>query len=134
MPARWRELRGVVRSGQGDFGHWLTRLKDHYRAKTGMDFFPGTLNVHLNEAYVFPPDALRLDKDEYGGLVSVRMTPCRIFGRAGYILRTEPRAGVEPADPCVLEVATDLGLRAAYGLKDGDLVSVEVPVASAQGV
>ena len=50
--------------------------------------------------------------------------PCRIFGRQAFILRTD---GAERDDRKTLEVAADIGLRLTYGLKDGDVVEVEVP-------
>ncbi|MBI3830664.1 MAG: DUF120 domain-containing protein [Planctomycetes bacterium] len=122
-----RTVKGRVTSGEGNFSFWIRKLSEYYHAKTGMTFFPGTLNVHLDEDYELPPDPLRLNKEEYGGEVSVQIVPCRIFGRTAFILRPVPRPGVEPNPKSVLEVATDIGLRVAYGLKDGDLVEVEVP-------
>lgn len=122
-----RTIQGRVASGEGNFGFWIAKLQDHYERKTGLRLFPGTLNVLLDEEYELPSDCTRLDKSEYGGLVSVRIVPCRIFGRAAFILRLEPRAGVEPAPKKLLEIATDIGLRKSHGLRDGDLVSVEVP-------
>jgi len=40
-------LRGRVRTGRGDFGKWIGRLQSHYREKTGLSLYPGTLNVEL---------------------------------------------------------------------------------------
>ena len=71
---------GRVVTGVGNFSYWIERLKDHYRRKTGMSLFPGTLNVCLEEEYSVPADALRLEAEEYGGTVSVNIVPCRIFG------------------------------------------------------
>lgn len=122
-----RTVKGRVASGEGNFSFWIEKLKDFYRAKTGMTFFPGTLNIHLDEDFELPPQPLRLNKEEYGGEVSVNIVPCRIFGRKAFILRTVPRLGVEPNPKNVLEVATDIGLRATYGLKDDDLVEVQIP-------
>lgn len=122
-----RTVHGRVASGTGSFSYWIGKLHDHYLRKTGLRLFPGTLNVELEEDYALPADALRLDKNEYGGLVTVQIAPCRIFDRQAFILRPEPRTGVEPAPKNLLEIATDIGLRAAYGLRDGDLVAVDVP-------
>ena len=121
-------LRGVVRSGKGDFSFWLDKLEAHYTRKTGMKLFPGTLNVHLIEqTFPIPQPCLRLEKEEYGGQVSVSMVPCRIFGRAAFILRTDTDTG-KLGDPseAILEIATDVKLREVYGLRDGDIVEVEV--------
>jgi riboflavin kinase len=38
-------LRGRVVSGLGNFSYWVKKLENHYFRKTGMHFYPGTLNV-----------------------------------------------------------------------------------------
>ena len=108
-------LQGVVRTGKGDFSFWLEKLADHYLRKTGMKFFPGTLNLHLiDQIYRLPPDGLRLEKEEYGGRVSVAIGECAIFGRKAFILRpdTDPGKLGDPPE-AILEIATDIGLREA---------------------
>src|SRR5439155_7920155 len=76
-------LRGIVRSGKGDFSFWLAKLESYYTQKTGMKLYPGTLNVHLRNAiFPTPKDSIRLEKEEYGGRVSVSMAP------AGYLAET----------------------------------------------
>lgn len=35
-------------------------------------------------------------------------------------------------DPWVVEIMCDVGLRAAYGLRDGDVVTFELPVESSE--
>jgi riboflavin kinase, archaea type len=120
-------LRGVVRSGRGDFGYWLAKLEPHYRRKTGMKLFPGTLNLELSEPFALPSGALRLEAHEYGGSVSVSIVPCRVFGRRAFILRTdasEQGTGHHPRS--LVEIATDVKLRDAHGLVDGDRVDVEI--------
>jgi riboflavin kinase len=117
-----------VVSGVGDFGEWIKRLSSLYEQKTGMRFYPGTLNVELREEYTLPADAIRLEADEYGGRVSVSIVPCRIFNRQAFLLRTdqnETGAGRHPRS--VVEIATDVRLRDAYQLKDGDWVEIDVP-------
>jgi riboflavin kinase len=47
-------LTGMVVTGVGNFSYWIERLKAHYRRKTGMSLFPGTLNVRLEEEYSVP--------------------------------------------------------------------------------
>jgi riboflavin kinase len=121
-------LRGRVTSGRGDFGYWIERLSSFYEQKTGMRFYPGTLNVELSSSYLVPADAMRLEASEYGGSVSVSIVPCRIFGRPAFLLRTDQNqdgTGHHPRN--IIEIATDIRLRDAYELKDGDLIDVQFP-------
>ena len=119
-------LRGKVVSGRADFGFWIERLGRFYEQKTGMRFYPGTLNVELPSPYSLPRRVIRLEAEEYGGRVSVSMVPCRIFGRKAFLLRTdqnEEGTGHHPRN--VIEIATDIRLRDAYHLNDGDPVEIE---------
>jgi riboflavin kinase len=118
-------LKGVVLSGMGNFSYWIEKLESFYSQKTGMRLYPGTLNLRLPEPYSLPADVIRLEKEEYGGTVSVSLLPCTIFGRRAFLLRTdknESGQGDHPRD--IIEIATDVKLRDAYGLKDGDEVEV----------
>jgi riboflavin kinase len=120
-------LRGVVRSGRGDFGFWLAKLEAYYRTKTGMTLFPGTLNLELTEPFLSPASSMRLDGNEYGGTVSVSVIPCRVFGRRAFILRTDANEqGTGDHPRTIIEIATDVKLRDTYHLADGDLVEVEL--------
>jgi cyanophycinase len=47
-------LKGKVVSGLGNFSFWIEKLHGYYKSKTGMDFFPGTLNIQLSEPYDVP--------------------------------------------------------------------------------
>jgi riboflavin kinase, archaea type len=121
-------MRGQVVSGKGDFGKWIQRLSSFYEQKTGMRLYPGTLNVQLTSEYSLPADVLRLEAHEYGGTVSVSIVPCRIFNRQAFLLRTdanETGTGYHPRN--IIEIATDIGLRDQYQLKDGDWVEIEFP-------
>jgi riboflavin kinase len=120
-------LKGTVVSGIGSFSYWLEKLESFYTQKTGMRFFPGTLNVCLDQPYSLPADVIRLEKEEYGGTVSVNMVPCRIFDRPAFLLRTdanEAGSGHHPKN--IIEIATDIKLREWYQLRDGDPVEVHL--------
>jgi riboflavin kinase len=119
-------LRGKVVSGIGNFSFWIDKLHDHYLRKTGMDLFPGTLNVSLAYPYTVPKDVLRLEGEEYGGDVSVNLVPCSIFGRRAFILRTDANEQGRGHHPnTIVEIATDVKLRDRYHLNDGDDVEIE---------
>jgi riboflavin kinase, archaea type len=119
---------GKVVSGMGNFSFWIEKLHDYYFHKTGMHFYPGTLNVELEQPYSLPKDVIRLEGHEYGGTVSVSMVPCTIEGRKAFLLRTdlnEQGRGHHPKT--IIEIATEVRLRDALGLKDGDVVVIEIP-------
>jgi riboflavin kinase len=121
-------VRGKVVSGRSDFGFWIQRLSSFYEQKTGMRLYPGTLNLELSSTYSIPPNALRLEASEYGGRVSVSIVPCRIFDRRAFLLRTDQNErGTGHHARKVIEIATDIRLRDAYQLSDGDWVEVEFP-------
>jgi riboflavin kinase, archaea type len=121
-------LKGKVVSGMGDFARWIEKLQDYYQRKTGMRLFPGTLNLELEHPYSVPADSLRLEKEEYGGTVSVNIVPCRVFGREAFILRPDRiESGHSFRPKTIIEVACDVKLRDLYGLEDGDTVEVELP-------
>ena len=121
------KLRGRVVSGMGNFSFWIEKLRNHYLRKTGMLLFPGTLNLQLEEPWFVPPGCLRLEGAEYGGTVTVNIVPCSVLGRAAFILRTtanEEGRGHHPRT--IIEIATDVKLRDAHQLSDGDWVDVEI--------
>jgi len=102
-----KKLVGKVCSGKGDFAQWIAKLNDHYRRKTGLALFPGTLNVRLDEPY-------HIEGAEHGGTVGVNLVPCRVFGRRAFILRTDKEEAGHGSHPFeVIEVATDIKLRQA---------------------
>jgi riboflavin kinase, archaea type len=121
-------LRGKVMSGRADFGIWIGRLSDLYQQKTGMQLYPGTLNVELPFPYSLPKNVTRLEADEYGGRVSVSIVPCRILDRSAFLLRTDQNEkGIGHHARNIIEIATDVRLRDAYHLQDGDWVDIEFP-------
>lgn len=121
-------LRGEIRTGVGNFSYWLPQTRTVLHSEDRHASVPGTLNVHLTGgSYPTPSNALRLEKEAYGGRVSVSIVPCKIAGRKAFILRPDTDTG-KYGDPPekVLEIATDVNLRDTYKLKDGDVIEVEV--------
>jgi riboflavin kinase, archaea type len=122
-----RLLKGKVVSGVGNFSYWIVKLQEYYFKKTGMKLFPGTLNIELEHPYSIPEKVIRLEKEEYGGTVSVNIVACSIFGRKAFILRTDKNEQEQGHHvKTIIEVATDVKLRDRYNLNDGDVVEVEV--------
>lgn len=120
-------LKGRVTSGIGDFSYWIEKLQDHYSKKIGMKLYPGTLNIELDKPYSLPEKRIRLEKEEYGGTVSINLVNCKILGRDAFILRTDKSEnGLGRHPKTIIEIACDIKLRDKYKLKDGDVVKVEV--------
>src|SRR3989338_1597615 len=119
-----KKLTGKIISGIGDFSKKMMEIPgylDAYERKLHMRFFPGTLNIVLEEPYSIPPDSMRLEKEEYGGTVSVYIVPCKMFGRQAYILRTEKNELESgPHSKNIIEVGCDIKLRDEFSLSDGD--------------
>jgi riboflavin kinase len=122
-----KTLRGKVVSGMGNFSYWIGQLQEHYKRKTGMALYPGTLNIELSEPFSFPANALRLEGSEYGSHVSVNILPCSVRGKQAYILRTDlSESGNGPHPKTIVEIATDVRLRDYFSLEDGDPLEVEM--------
>jgi len=120
-------LRGKVKSGMNSLSYWMEKLEKYYTEKTGMKLYPGSLNIELSEHYVLPSSVIRLEKEEYGGTVSVSILPCQIFGRKAFIIRTDKNASGTGDHPLnIIEVATDVKLRDEYNLSDDDIVEIYV--------
>ncbi|HYH86501.1 MAG TPA: DUF120 domain-containing protein [Pyrinomonadaceae bacterium] len=120
-----RVLKGKVVTGVGNFSFWIEKLRDHYRDKTGMQLFPGTLNIELDKPFDLPRERARLEAQEYGGTVSVNIVPCKVLGRRAVILRTD-KADSETQSRKIIEVACEVKLREQHQLRDGDVIEVEV--------
>ena len=83
--------------------------------------------MRLDEPYHLPPNPLRIEGAEYGGTVGLNLVPCTVFGRRAFILRTDKEEAGQGAHPFeVVELATDIKLRKAYGLIDGSTVEIEL--------
>ena len=120
-----QRLRGKVVWGRGEFSQWIEKLSALYARKTGVEFYPGTLNLQLDDPWTVPPNPIRLEGHEYGGHVSVNIVPCEFHGRRGFILRTDQNEHEELHHPrTILEVAADVRLRDEFGLRDGDYFEV----------
>jgi riboflavin kinase, archaea type len=120
-------LRGQVVSGMGNFSFWIEKLQDDYLRKTGMKFYPGTLNIRLDEPYSLPKQVIRLEASEYGGTVSVNIVPCTISGKDAFLLRTDANEQGRGHHPkTIVEIAADVRLRDFFSLQDGDFVEINI--------
>jgi len=126
-------LVGRVQSGEGDACRWLERFNAAYSRKLGMPVFPGSLNLALPHALDWhvaelQPYVIWFGREEYGGERDILLLPCRLpsLGGQRVFLWTTTTATRDPEDMRVVEIVAPIGLRATFGLRDGDEVTVEV--------
>ncbi len=126
-------LTGRVRSGKKDASHWLEKFHEPYCRKTGINIFPGSLNVELESPFdwyaePYQSSILWFGQEEYGGERDILLLPCiltNLDARPAFLWSTTTAARCR-ADKNVIEIITDVSLRKAYGLADGDLIEVEL--------
>jgi CTP-dependent riboflavin kinase len=75
----------------------------------------------------YEPALIRFDRSEYGGERDILFLPCRLETpdrRLAFLwTTTTPRQGTELS---LVEIVADIPLRDTYGLKDGDVLAVEL--------
>ena len=126
-------LRGRVQGGKGDAAHWLSLFNDAYVRKTGMAVFPGSLNVALDMPFDWfaprwQPFVIWFGREDYGGERDVLLFPCVLSSLRSQraFLWSTTTAARAPKNPRLVEIIAPVGLRAAYGLQDGDIIDIEL--------
>ena len=122
-------LTGTVRSGKGNFSYCMEKLQTLCNARTGVALYPGSLDSDLAVSYDLPvKDVIWLEKEAYGGRVSVSLLPCAVSGIEGFIMRPDPNAdGTGDHPKTIIEVAAQVRLRDALNVSDVDFVTIKVP-------
>ena len=127
-------LEGRVQAGTGDASRWLSRFNAEYSRKVEMEVFPGSLNVALGRPFDWAAAEVKrhvvwFGREEYGGQRDILLLPCRLGNLDGQraFLWSTTTAAQDRDDPWVVEIVAPVGLRATYGLRDGDLVVIELP-------
>lgn len=129
------EVKGYLFSGLGE-GAYYVSLRGYRRqfiAKLGFDPYPGTFNVRLasaldrktrRELQQYPGVFISGFEDEHRTFGWVRCLPAAVNGAVeGYVLSAFERTHY---DDSVIEVIAPTRIRDWLGLKDGDLVSIQV--------
>jgi CTP-dependent riboflavin kinase len=131
-------LQGRLQSGKGDASHWLRLFNAAYSRKLQMPVHPGSLNLALEHTFDwfaarYQPHIIWFDRAEYGGERDILLLPCKLvdFESRKAFLWTPTTAARSRPDPWVVELVCDIGLRETYGLQDGDVLAVELPVENA---
>jgi CTP-dependent riboflavin kinase len=133
-------LQGRVQAGKGDASHWLQLFNAAYARKLQMHVYPGSLNLALDHSFDwfsqrYQPHIIWFGREEYGGERDVLMLPCELVNlerRTAYLWTPTTAARMRP-DPWVVEVVCDVRLRGTYQLRDGDVVTLELPAAAPSG-
>jgi len=122
-------LTGIVRSGKGNFSYCMEKLQTLCPARTGVALYPGSLDSGLAVSYDLPvKGVIRLEKEAYGGRVSVSLLPCAGPGIQGFIMRTDANAdGTGDHPKTIIEVAAQVRLRDALNVSDVHFVTIKVP-------
>jgi riboflavin kinase, archaea type len=125
-------IRGRVQSGTKQAAHWLSVFSAAYARKLGVAIFPGSLNVELDTPFDwFDPRwenaVVEFGGAEYGGERDILLLPCSLSAAPGVptFLWSTTTAARDPRDRFLAELIAPVGLRATYGLKDGDPVAIE---------
>ena len=129
-------LAGKVQAGFGDASRWLKLFNAPYSEKLGMLVFPGSLNIALDHAFDwfaarYKPHMIWFGREEYGGERDILLLPCELVSldHRKAFLWTPTTATRDRQDPWVVEIVADINLRNHFGLQDGDLIEVRVPIA-----
>lgn len=124
-------LCGRVQAGEKNASHWLNLYNAAYSLKTGLQIFPGSLNLLLNFKFnwreaKYQPLIIWFGREEMGGERDILLLPCRLLNldkRKAFLWTT---TNLEDEGSEIIEVITSVKLRNEYNLSDGDIVEVEI--------
>ncbi len=118
------KIRGVVVSGIGEAGFYVKLYSEYFRELLGGEPYPGTLNILLESC-----SALEEIFSEKHLVKSLKPGLAPAYIRRG-VLRGFSVVVVKPLvtrhDCGVLEVVSSVKLRDVLGLRDGDVVEIEL--------
>ena len=134
-------LRGRVEPGENDASKWLALFNAEYSRKLGMQVFPGSLNLRLDQPFDwlaprYQPSIIRFGQQEYGGERDILLLGCILASlrRRRAFLWSPIHPTLGPGTGHIVEIIADVKLRDAYGLTDGTLVDLEIDLASGGAV
>ena len=96
-----------------------------YKQKSGMDLYPGTLNVTLTEDFLIPDKLIFIDKKDIkpdNSSRNIRLILAKFRDIEVIIMSPDPMF----YDKNIIEVMAVENLREKYNLKDGDEVEIQL--------
>jgi CTP-dependent riboflavin kinase len=130
------KIQGIVQDGKGDASFWLSKYSEVYQLWTGMVLISGSLNVHLAEKFDWDDTRIEPFKKiysliPYGGNRDICLIPCEIYTKEkdkiyGFAWATTYAAN--ELEYKVLEIITSVRLREVLQLKNGSVVTIDIPV------
>ena len=82
------KLKGKVKSGLGEAAFWTDKIANIFKERYGINLFPGTLNIEIEEDYILN-NTEEILPNEYNGNYKVLIQKCKIFDSIVYIVRPE---------------------------------------------
>lgn len=120
------KIEGNVIKGLGTATYWVKKIEKAFYKKTGMKLEAGTLNIKLEDEYIFNPDFI-IEAKEYGGTQNVFIQKCKILNENAYIVRAEKNAKKQGDYGLnIIEIVSDVNFRKTYGIKDGEKVIIVI--------
>ncbi len=116
-------LKGKIFSGMGVGGKIILDYLPVFKEKFRMDFFPGTLNLKLENEWDLPAEAgyiqpfTKADGTRRGGIWFVKG---KVKNFPVFVIR--PELTKHPKD--VIELISPVNIRKQYALVDGDILEV----------
>ena len=121
-------LKGKVVTGMGFGAKIIVDYLPKFKEVFGLEIFPGTLNVLLEEDFDFPKSKYieAFEKPDGTRRGRVYFLKAKVSGLAVFLIRPEKTG--HPKN--ILEIVSDKILRKEMNLKDGDCVGFEIYLAS----
>ena len=102
--------------------------------------FPGSPNIALDHVFNwfdarYEPHRIWFGREEYGGERDILLLPCELVSldHRKAFLWTPTTAARDRRDPSVVEIVANVNMRHHFGLQDGDLVEIRLPITRVQG-
>lgn len=125
------KLIGKVTPGMGMLSEKMKTvpgLLEGYYKKTGLHLFPGSLNIKLVSEFSVPVGAIRFEQEDKDSKLWVNLIPCKFKDTEAFIVRTDKaeRGEGKALPKNIIEILSDVKLRDAYKLQDGDEIEITI--------